>query len=974
MNRYEISSNAIIRASNFSITEFEEFLNNVKSGKNLEIHINLILNNEKFMKALYIASENLYNSLINFSQLNEKSRESTIKSLIKYIYRACFRSTPFGLFSGAGEVNLIDSNENELNYINVLENNLSFEVSTEYIFEVYNDVCNNIEKFKNSKLMINPNISIENDYITLYIIGEHYKKNDNKKIYLKNNYIIQRVINLLGENEESITKIINILSTEFKLYYEDIIILLKNLLNERILLLESYPLSNYDNNFKVMYEFLKKNNNSYLHGKSIDKVNNLINKENINNFGIIKELNEIMRKNYNCKSYLLVNSYFSNYNKNLLINKSRFNELIDLLLEFKCIPNIDNYLIEHYKNLFLDKYGYDRVINLSELFDESKGLGSPFVIKKISLDYMRKVQDYLRVLGNLIETNSYYLDKTKICNFNREFISEINNIIEDSAHEIWDGFDMNFKLIHENNKRYFLVDGIATSLNPGGFAGRFSKINDNKDLLGYDHTGIIYWPNDKRLWNVISKKNIFNRNILVNGNGIDENFILIKDIKIFLDRDNTFIITDKDNNRINVDSYSMANISLKHDIIKFLELISNKSTNIFNFIYSINSLPLSHISRLQMNEIILFPESWRIYKSEFEKFNNIKELFMKRNIPFQIVINEGDQILPINILNKYDEIILEEYIMKNEDILISEKLTGSLSDIVRTTAGELSSEITLTILSNDKKKKLKNKINDRNCDNRIQTFNGEFGWVYFSFYIDESLQDEFLKKYINIFFKDNLKGFYIRYADPKPHLRIRIYIEENEKETLRKVFELQSSLLEKGFIHDFKINTYIRELERYGYHNIEKIEQLFCTDSLLCLEILKFKNLVDDNTMMGILIKIQLEFYKDLYRLIDYKMIFYNDLISNKQNKYKYDKLKLTYSDIELNQAMVIILQKEKEELKEIISKLKEEFSDEYIISVIDSIIHMYFNRIYGDNSKENEVRTYIYREIKKIMFYKGKR
>ena len=148
MNRYEISSNAIIRASNFSITEFEEFLNNVKSGKNLEIHINLILNNEKFMKALYIASENLYNSLINFSQLNEKSRESTIKSLIKYIYRACFRSTPFGLFSGAGEVNLIDSNENELNYINVLENNLSFEVSTEYIFEVYNDVCNNIENLK----------------------------------------------------------------------------------------------------------------------------------------------------------------------------------------------------------------------------------------------------------------------------------------------------------------------------------------------------------------------------------------------------------------------------------------------------------------------------------------------------------------------------------------------------------------------------------------------------------------------------------------------------------------------------------------------------------------------------------------------------------------------------------------------------------------------------------------------------------
>ena len=64
-----------------------------------------MIEDDFFMEAIYVASPNLYEEVIklkNGELKTEKDKEKILKSLFRYYYRMCTRSTPFGLFSTCG--------------------------------------------------------------------------------------------------------------------------------------------------------------------------------------------------------------------------------------------------------------------------------------------------------------------------------------------------------------------------------------------------------------------------------------------------------------------------------------------------------------------------------------------------------------------------------------------------------------------------------------------------------------------------------------------------------------------------------------------------------------------------------------------------------------------------------------------------------------------------------------------------------
>lgn len=76
--------------------------------------------------------------------------------------------------------------------------------------------------------------------------------------------------------------------------------------------------------------------------------------------------------------------------------------------------------------------------------------------------------------------------------------------------------------------------------------------------------------------------------------------------------------------------------------------------------------------------------------------------------------------------------------------------------------------------------------------------------------------------------------FFIRYRDPESHLRVRL---AGEPDVLwgdvRRIFsEALSPLLGKGWISRIQLDTYVREIERYGgVEGIRLAEEIFCADS-----------------------------------------------------------------------------------------------------------------------------------------------
>ena len=125
-------------------------------------------------------------------------------------------------------------------------------------------------------------------------------------------------------------------------------------------------------------------------------------------------------------------------------------------------------------------------------------------------------------------------------------------------------------------------------------------------------------------------------------------------------------------------------------------------------------------------------------------------------------------------------------------------------------------------------------------------------WLYYKIYCGVKTSDEILTDVILPFANELLiekkidKWFFIRYADPEQHLRIRFHFMSGEN--LGYIMQ-QFNIFLKEFIDADKVwkvmlDTYHRELERYNENAIELAEDLFFADSNF---VVSFLNLIEGN-------------------------------------------------------------------------------------------------------------------------------
>ena len=95
-------------------------------------------------------------------------------------------------------------------------------------------------------------------------------------------------------------------------------------------------------------------------------------------------------------------------------------------------------------------------------------------------------------------------------------------------------------------------------------------------------------------------------------------------------------------------------------------------------------------------------------------------------------------------------------------------------------------------------------------------------WLYLKIYASESVADRILTETLRPFLAANRDGwdrwFYIRYADPEPHLRLRFHGDPAHLSgtVLPRLHQLLTPLLQAGLCWKIQLDTYEPELERYG--------------------------------------------------------------------------------------------------------------------------------------------------------------
>jgi len=112
-------------------------------------------------------------------------------------------------------------------------------------------------------------------------------------------------------------------------------------------------------------------------------------------------------------------------------------------------------------------------------------------------------------------------------------------------------------------------------------------------------------------------------------------------------------------------------------------------------------------------------------------------------------------------------------------------------------------------------------------------------WLYYKIYTGYKTADLILTQIIQpitLQLKERGaidKWFFIRYADPKHHLRIRFHCIDkgNIGQVIALLYEMLKGFLGEDLIWKIQLDTYQRELERYGPKTMELSEMLFGIDS-----------------------------------------------------------------------------------------------------------------------------------------------
>jgi len=255
-------------------------------------------------------------------------------------------------------------------------------------------------------------------------------------------------------------------------------------------------------------------------------------------------------------------------------------------------------------------------------------------------------------------------------------------------------------------------------------------------------------------------------------------------------------------------------------------------------------------------------------------------------------------------------------------------------------------------------------------------------WIYFKIYTGINIADHIVH---DVFYTvtEKLKAgghidkwFFIRYTDPDFHLRFRLHIAPagNFGTIVSEINLVLNQLFAEKVIWKLQMDTYEREVDRYGDSIIDEAENIFYHDSVMISKTLPLLqddttrwifglycidtfldtfgyNLDGKKTFLAILKKdFQGEFKADmdLKKALSQKFRTYRNNImdyANQQHGSKYEPLQLAlkHRGLEIKHSVPAVLDYGRERLDEFMA----------------SYIHMTMNRLFRSNARRCELVVY---------------
>lgn len=251
-------------------------------------------------------------------------------------------------------------------------------------------------------------------------------------------------------------------------------------------------------------------------------------------------------------------------------------------------------------------------------------------------------------------------------------------------------------------------------------------------------------------------------------------------------------------------------------------------------------------------------------------------------------------------------------------------------------------------------------------------------WIYYKIYCGNRTSDSILAETVKPLVKNLLndkvidKWFFIRYIDPDNHIRIRFHCPELSN-LIHVIEEFKNAIkphMESGLVWNIKLDTYQREMERYGKANIINSEDFFFVDSMTCINAL---DLIQDDEILFLFALKSIDAILSMFELnTEEKVSFSKKNNDSFRKEFKVDKkfskklnLKYQITKNKLEQFMsqdidnlylplTDILKVRDGMLKPVISKINNPD-----FKLVSSYVHMTINRLFRDKQRLHELVCY---------------
>ncbi len=265
-------------------------------------------------------------------------------------------------------------------------------------------------------------------------------------------------------------------------------------------------------------------------------------------------------------------------------------------------------------------------------------------------------------------------------------------------------------------------------------------------------------------------------------------------------------------------------------------------------------------------------------------------------------------------------------------------------------------------------------------------------WLYFKLYTGIRSADNLLTNnffpILNRLIEHHYitEFFFIRYKDEHFHLRLRLHLsnEKNFSEVLKSFYSSFEECSLNGLLWNIQIDTYKREIERYGSNTIHIFESLFCIDSDIIIKLMTELRVSPEEDQHRW--QLSLLLIDDILSMMGYNLIQKKDMMQTLSESYKqeFHFTSSTYTQqinrkYRENKSTISIILKDRinSSLKEYLSLLEERMFrmapyakqiinldkkkelKTHLNSLVNSIIHMTMNRLFRSQNRLHEMVIY---------------